>query len=238
MTTRILRSPSATLRRSAKLGGYLAAGIGASVLGTAESEAAIVTLDLGPSGFNLLGPNGNIPSGQSRTVANFPVTGLSMVVKNNAAGVFGISPTFGVGGGGTLKFAYNYNQGGPYYAVPRRFAANALINDNALFSPDGYKTYFRFGTSDTSNWGASSYLGFNAAGRYGYIEATWDSSANSFALLSAAYESTDNTPILAGAVPVPEPSAIALTGLGALALGTGAIRRNRRARKDSLAATA
>lgn len=37
------------------------------------------------------------------------------------------------------------------------------------------------------------------------------------------------------AQPVPEPSAIALTGLGALALGAGAIRRSRKARKESLA---
>jgi hypothetical protein len=60
---------------------------------------------------------------------------------------------------------------------------------------------------------------------------TWDNTLNQFQILSGAYETTPNTSILAGAVPVPEPSAVALAGIGALALGAGAIRRSRKARK-------
>ena len=59
---------------------------------------------------------------------------------------------------------------------------------------------------------------------YGYFEVTWNETSSEFEILSGAYESTPNTPIA-----VPEPSAIALTGIGALALGAGAIRRSRKA---------
>jgi hypothetical protein len=67
---------------------------------------------------------------------------------------------------------------------------------------------------------------------YGYLETTWNSTTNQFQILSGAYENTPNT-----AITVPEPSAIALTGIGALALGAGAIRRSRKARKAAAEGT-
>jgi hypothetical protein len=71
---------------------------------------------------------------------------------------------------------------------------------------------FKFGSGSTWN--------------YGYIEVLWTwggtKSTSAFQLLSAAYESTANTAILAGAAPVPAPSVLAL-----MALGGGAFRRAR-----------
>ena len=62
---------------------------------------------------------------------------------------------------------------------------------------------------------------------YGYFQVTWTAALNEFRILSGAYESTVNTPITT----VPEPTSAALIGVGALALGAGAIRRSRKARR-------
>ena len=85
------------------------------------------------------------------------------------------------------------------------------------------------------DWGPGSFIGFRARPTdtstnwtYGYFEVTWTNATNTFEVLSGAYESTLNTPI---AVAVPEPTGLALAGIGALALGAGAIRRSRKARK-------
>ena len=66
------------------------------------------------------------------------------------------------------------------------------------------------------------------------MEATWD--GTDFQFYSAAYESTPGVAIAAGAVAVPEPSTTALLGLGALALGAGAVRKQRAARRPQAAA--
>jgi len=89
--------------------------------------------------------------------------------------------------------------------------------------------------ADHGEPGAGSYLGFRARTSnlsndwtYGYFQVTWNSTSQNFQIFSGAYESTVNTPIT---VPVPEPTGVALAGIGALALGAGAIRRSRKARK-------
>jgi hypothetical protein len=102
-----------------------------------------------------------------------------------------------------------------------------------------YSNYY-FGyipLSYAPDWGPGSYIGFRARPTdtstdwtYGYFEVTWTNATNTFEVLSGAYESTVNTAIAVQAV-VPEPSAIALAGVGALALGAGAIRKARKARK-------
>ena len=61
---------------------------------------------------------------------------------------------------------------------------------------------------------------------YGYFRVTWDRQSDEFRIHSGAYDSTVNMPIA-----VPEPTSAALIGVGALALGAGAIRRSRKARR-------
>jgi hypothetical protein len=70
-----------------------------------------------------------------------------------------------------------------------------------------------------------------AQNNYGWLEVIWNNTSNQFQLVSGAYESTPNTPIVAG---VPEPSTIAAAGVAALAMGAGAIRRARRARSATV----
>ena len=128
-------------------------------------------------------------------------------------------------------------------ASPTKFGNAASIGPlaNWVF---GYSTLFRRGATAAPDWGANSFLGFRLNPTsvspppenvyYGYFEVTWNNTLNQFQVLSGAYESTPNTPII---TPVPEPSAVALTGIGALALGAGAIRRSRKARKAAAKGT-
>lgn len=226
------RSPSATLRSGAKLGGYFAVSVGASVLGTAESEAAVVSINLG--GFGILGPNGQAPDGGYLYVSNFPIPGPSTTLFNyGATSNMGLSPFYG-GPTNALAIAIGNGSG----ARPRNFYFGSVVGSSATFSVNRQESIFRVSGSDFSpDFGPGSYLGFRVTSGtdvyYGYLEATWSASSNQFQLLSGAYQSTPNAPITIGVVP--EPSAIALTGIGALALGGGAIRRSRKARKESLA---
>jgi hypothetical protein len=112
------------------------------------------------------------------------------------------------------------------------------------FSKDENETLFLYDSSISPNFEANSYMAFKVediasdvlqATYYGWIEVTWNSAKREFAVLSAAYESTPDTAILAGAAaPVPEPSTGALA---ALVLGGAALGVARRRRKQEAAAT-
>lgn len=86
------------------------------------------------------------------------------------------------------------------------------------------------------SFGPDSFIGFRFGNgtdfRYGYIEVLWtwtgDRATSSFEILSAAYEDQLNTPILAGAQPtVPEPTSMAIFGLGVLGMAYRARRKAR-----------
>lgn len=80
--------------------------------------------------------------------------------------------------------------------------------------------------SEAGVWGEGSYMAFrDAAGRYGYLEVTWDPDTEVYEVLSGAYESQPGVPIAAGAVPEPSASASALLAGSALL----ALRRRRHA---------
>jgi hypothetical protein len=223
------RSRAASLRRQAKVGGYLAASVGASVLGTAPSEAAIVDIDLGPSGFNILGLGGGVAPGGSTSIGNFPETGgMTLFIFNGAASAWGLSP------------GSNFANENTYGSVTN-FAQNALIDSSAF---NGERSLFSY-KGDAPDFGPGSYMGFrfpNGSGEsYGWLEVTWTAATKEFEILSGAYESVPGVGIPAGAVAVPEPTTMTLTGIAALALGAGAIRRSRKARsaaEDGSAATA
>jgi hypothetical protein len=211
-----------------RLAAYLAMGVGSSMLATADVEAAVVAIDLtNVGGVNITGANAgrtyNAPS--TTTIPNWLGAGtgtLGIVWNNTYIGIFGNSTSAG------LQFASTG------YAAPRNFAANAPISASANFmSPlDSLFLYDLHSPYLSPNFGANSFMGFRfgsgSTWNYGYIEVLWtwggSASTSAFQLLSAAYESTANTAILAGAppTPVPAPSALAL-----LALGGGAFRRAR-----------
>jgi len=123
------RSRAASLRRQAKVGGYLAASVGASVLGTAPSEAAIIDIDLGPSGFNILGLGGGVAPGNQRDIYNFPVAG------GNTLSIFNLPGSYGLGS--TLGGDFASGNTGYAYATPTNFAKNSLIDGSVTFAPSG-----------------------------------------------------------------------------------------------------
>ena len=216
----------------ARLAAYLAAGVGSSMLATAEVEAGVVAINLS----NVAGNNitGNWAGGAfgdpTISISNWLGTGTGTFK------VWRNSSFIGITGYDELQFAV---WGGP--TRPWNFAAGESIRDNVTYNGSsarwqqgGVTMFFEnYGYGYYSpNFGAGSFMGFRfgsgSTWNYGYIEVRWTAalalSDSTFQLLSAAYESTVNTPIAAGAppTPIPAPSALAL-----LALGGGAFRRAR-----------
>jgi hypothetical protein len=215
------RPSSVSATGSARLAAYLAAGVGASMVGTPDAEAAVVAIDLTNlgSGINVTGANAGLASPGFRVASNWlgANTGTLSVYRNS------IGPYWGLGGSYGLQFALST----PGFAKPRNFGAGTLIDTNAVFTTVASQSSFKWSTFYTSpDFGANSFMGFRfgsgSSMYYGYLAVTWTSSSDTFQILSGAYESTVNTGILAGATPVPAPSALAL-----LALGGGAFRRAR-----------
>lgn len=223
----------------ARLGRYLAAGLGATGLASMECEAAIVNLNIAalgsPGTADRSGVNGGLPNGVQGSVFNvvpLAITGTQnqMIISNNFTG----------GERGLTGFQNMQFLAGSAYASPTKLLDGALVGPTApggsSWVNNGY-SLFKYGVPPYSvytspNFGAGSFMGFRVSHStpgqytYGYFGVTWNNTSNQFQILSGAYESTPNTPIA-----VPEPSTIALTGIGALALGAGAIRRSRKARK-------
>jgi hypothetical protein len=220
------RPSSVSATGSARLGAYLAAGVGASLVGTPDAEAAVVAIDLtNVNGQNITGLNAGLSSGGRLSIPNWlgPGTGGSITLSNNA--IVGGYRFLGLAGGSGLGFAI-----GTRFASPFNFGAGTTIGPSTPVSSSSAESAFQYynsgGSYTSPNFGAGSYMGFRFASgldfHYGYLAVTWTSSTNTFQILSGAYESQVNTEILAGATPVPAPSALAL-----LALGGGAFRRAR-----------
>jgi hypothetical protein len=216
-----------------RLGTYLATAVGSCGLAT-SADGAIVNIDLtNVQGNNITGPNGGVTAGSKLTIANWLGAGTGQIeIYNSSSGYTGLDgyPTGGI----SLLFAVT----GSGYASPRNFAANATIDSSATWTGVASRIFFDYAGLYSANFGANSFMGFrfgSSSWNYGWIEATWNSSTTTFQLLSAAYESTPDTAILAGAAaPVPEPSTGALA---ALVLGGTALGVARRRRKQEAAAT-
>ena len=249
MARRTHAAREARMTSKTALGRYLAAGLGATGLATVECEAAIVSIDIFNTGIpsqNISGVGAGInpnSSGNSPlAVQNSPFYGASFILSNfigtgpYAARYQGFSGNFS--GQDTVQFA----AGTAFQSFPLKFTSGSIgstlpfgqqwtSSPNRVQFARAYAPYFIL--SEAPDWGGGSYIGFRARPNdadpnwnYGYFEVTWNATSEQFQILSGAYESTVNTPIA-----VPEPSTVALTGIGALALGAGAIRRSRKARK-------
>jgi hypothetical protein len=191
-----------------------------------NAQAAIVNINIGPTGFNIGGTNGGVSNNDYREVADFPISGNSIFLYNNFSGFFtGLERAPGPTG---FSFATGTN-----IASPVNFAPNALIdsNSNYGFSPqDLFKSF-----ADVSpDFGAGSYMGFRTAqNNYGWLEVTWTASSDQFQILSGAYEDQAGVAILAGAggagpAAVPEPGTWAAAAL--LAGGAAFARWRKRAK--------
>jgi hypothetical protein len=205
------RSRQFTAKQSARLGAYLAAGLGASTVATSTADAAIVNINIGPTGFNIGGINGGVVYNDfaPRYIPSFPMPGgagkLYIANDYHRIGLYG---AFG------LNFAFN---GG--FASPRNFAFGSSIGASAAFTGGHFFDtsfsiyYFDFYYNisydvSSPNFGPGSYMGFvTAQGNYGWLEVTWDSASQDFQILSGAYEDQPGVAIAAGAEvsPIPEP---------------------------------
>jgi hypothetical protein len=191
-------------------------------LATAPVEAAVVSIDIGPSGFNIGGVNAGLGYG-STTAYDFPFASAG----NLKLYGLGDSNSWGLAGNVGLQIAVN----AATTANPRNFTSGSTIDGSALFQTAVVTSVFRYGYgsfTSAPDFGPGSYLGFKTAqNNYGWLEVTWSNASENWEILSGAYETTPNTGI---DVPVPEPVVASVAGLAALAVGSGAIRRLRQRR--------
>ena len=219
------RSKKSSAQQTARLGAYLAAGLGVSGAAMSTSEAAIVIIDIGPSGFNIGGVNAGLADGNFLDRNNFPLTGAGKLLVYNGSYTYR-----GLDGRSGLSFAIDGN-----YASPSKFSLGASIGNSANWGgPPAASVFQKYGFV-SPDFGSGSYMGFRTAqNNYGWLEVTWDSASQDFEILSGAYESTPNVAILAGAgagpAAVPEPGTWAAA---ALLAGGAAFARWRKRRDET-----
>ena len=222
----LARSQSAR-RRAAATAAF--ASVGAGILGTHSAEAAIVTIDIGQSGFNIEGVNAGLAPGSSGSVSNFPLSGGGDLYLSNFSNVKG---AFGYSG---LEFATTSLSGAPF-----DFSGGATIGSSFSGAWGGTSSFFYYWGSTSPNFGADSYLGFRTAqGNYGWMKATWN--GTDFQFYSAAYEDVVGTSIVAGdtgSVAVPEIDPNGLASALSLVMGSAAMLEQRRRKRAAVAAAA
>ena len=221
----LARSQSARRRAAATAA---LASVGAGILGTHSAEAAIVTIDIGPSGFNIEGVNAGLAPSSARGVYNFPMSGggdLYLYNFSNAKGAFGDSG---------LEFATTSLFGDPF-----DFSGGATIGSSFSGTWGGLSSLFQY-VNTSPDFGADSYLGFRTSqGNYGWMEATWN--GTDFQFYSAAYENVVGTSIVAGdtgSVAVPEIDPNGLASALSLVMGSAAMLEQRRRKRAAVAAAA
>ncbi|MFM7134032.1 MAG: hypothetical protein ACKO0W_06930 [Planctomycetota bacterium] len=208
--------PHSHRRRTLSSGAALLA---CSLAATTESNAAIQRLNLGPSGFNVLGVNAGLAPNSARSM-NLPFVGCVMQMYSGYYGYTGLV------GDGYLSFAVTGGR-----ASPRNFASGASIDGTALFASYATQSLFSYFVvnyyDDVSpNFNAGSFMGFRFSTdlgttfNYGWLEVLWD--GTDWEILAGAYESTAGVAIRAGAVPLPGAAGLAACGL------LGLSRRRRR----------
>ena len=231
----------ARVTSKAALGRYLAAGLGATGLATAESEAGIVNLNisaLGTPAQNMSAVNAVAPGVQA-TIFNTVPTSVTGGVTNAIL----VANNFTTGERGLMALTDTEFLTGSVYTSPTNLTDGTLVGatapPGATWTPSGSpNAWFAYDVDESPSFGPGSFMGFRvkrnspSGYNYGYFRVTWDNATNNFQILSGAYESTPNTPIA-----VPEPVTMALAGIAALALGAGAIRRSRKARKAAAEGT-
>lgn len=206
-----------------RLGIYLATAVGSCGLST-SADAAIVNIDLtNVQGNNITGPNGGITAGSNLTISDWLGAGSGQIEIYNDDGAYnGIASSSAF-----LEMAVI----GTDYTSPRNFGSGSIIDSSATWTSASERMLFEYPGYVSAYFGANSFLGFRfgtdfrfntSPANYGWIEVTWD--GTNFEIISAAYESTPDTSILAGATAVPEPSTLAALVLG----GTALVARRRR----------
>ena len=217
--------------------------LGAGILGTQSADAGIVTIDLtNVNGVDFTGLNAGLTDGNSKvTIISFGgARRLEFGVNLNKGFYDEYTGPFNNGAFNTYGGIAN----GGNYCSPLIYAERASVGGPVgnFNSSNGTAPSFRNTYINCTAPSFDGYLGFLSSpdagnpGVYGWIKATWD--GTNFEFYSAAYESTPGVAIMAGdtgAAVVPEPSTMAVFGLGALVLGAGKVRKQRAARRQKQA---
>ena len=170
-----------------------------------NAQAALIPINIGPTGFNIGGINGGGDLDDIKRVRDFPFAPNSFDILNNflpeLGGYHGLTGAIGI-----------FWAAGTNRATPVNFALNASIgasigDSNTYVNSD--RSYFQAESDVSPDFGPQSYMGFKTTqGNYGWLEVTWTNSTGEFQILSGAYESTPDVAIPAGAggaAPIPEP---------------------------------
>lgn len=189
-----------------------------------HTNASVVSIDL--TGFT--GINGGLAAGGSSTINPFPPGSTTRLDVYNGLN-FGLGAVYGV----SLQngpFGSGIAVTGLSGASPIAFGAGAIIDGSAgggSYSNNLDSSFQGLFGAISPAFSPNSFLGFkDGLGRFGYIEVTWDG-VDKFQLISAAYESVAGVAIQTpGGGAVPEPTSMAIFGLGALGLAYRARRRS------------
>jgi len=217
------RSKKSSAQQTARLGAYLAAGLGVSGAAMSTSEAALITINIGPSGFDIDGVDAGLDYLYKESRNNFPLNGAGRLFVNN-----GLFANWGLYGGNGLSFA-----SGGSAASPSKFSLGDSIGSSANWGGNQSQSMFRANYDVSPNFGSGSYMGFKTSqGNYGWLEVTWDSASRDFQIFSGAYEDQVGVAIRAGGgagpAAVPEPGTWAAAAL--LAGGAAFVRWRKRAK--------
>ena len=214
----------------------LAARAGLLLAAFTSAQAALIPIDLTNfGGQNITGINAGLPNGGDLFILN---QNLGSAAGGIDLGIFANSHSW-------FGFSLKYSDPNRQVAVavnssndsdPTVFASGGSIGSSSLWSFSSWNYAFTTPSGPVApDMGPGSYLGFRLTTPsndylYGYIEATWNSSSQTFQLLSAAFEDTPNQPIIAGSASasVPEPGGAAMMGVGVLAVALGVFRHFRK----------
>lgn len=229
---KVARKNDRSSARRARLGAYLATGVGSIGLGT-SADAGVISIDLtGYTADNMgIAPGpGSYPTGRL-TINNF-ITGNKLLGFNNVYGNYtGLSLQSQSGGSTPVGILTTTGSGSN--DIPINVGAGVAIGPSSGYFTEGYSsTVFKNSLRSAPDFGPNSFLAFRTvAGQYGYIEVLWTASTNTFKLVSAAYESDAGVAIQTpGGAPVPEPASGAVV---ALLMGGTALRQWRKKRQAS-----
>jgi hypothetical protein len=227
-------SRKSSARQSARLGAYLAASLGASTAATSTADAAIVVIDIGPSGFNIGGVNAGLADNSYLERDDFPFVGAGKLQAFNGfyENFWGLAP--GDPGEAGLVFASGTSTASPY-----KFSLGAIIDSaapwNSVAGAQAAFGVFKFDNKFdpafvSPDFGSGSYMGFRTAqSNYGWLEVTWNGASEEFQILSGAFEDVPGVAILAGdtgSAAIPEPGTWAAAAL--LAGGAAFLRWRKR----------
>ena len=195
-----------------------------------QLQAAVININLAAAGtdsVNLTGLNAGKTFGSSRT----EVPGF---VGTDELRIRFDSSRIGLDAEDSMRIAID---GGA--TSPHSFGAGATIDGSFggdWSSGNNNTTFYSNDPSFSPDFDANSFIGFRFSSgggfNYGYIEVLWNwtgtPSTSSFQLLSAAYEDQENTAIVTpGGSVVPEPTSMAIFGLGALGMAYRARRKSK-----------